>query len=273
MKAKRIIKNVDVKFISLVPAGANQKRILWKGEGMIDRYVEFKKTDDEKHLVFGIVYSPDEVDTQGDTATAETIENMAHSFMRNGRTTQIDKNHDSVPDEGYIAESWIVRAGDPVFGDQPEGSWAVAVKVENADTWESVKKGELKGLSMAGIAAVEDIEKKGVLTKIRDLFAGEPKAEEEPEIEKAGKMLSTANLEILNEIMKKLEELLAKVNSTTEETQKAAAETKAIEGIVEAFRKDQETIAQRVEALETKTPGSAQQSHRIETDRYKKLFI
>ncbi len=177
MKAKRKLKKVDVHFISLVNKGANKKHIIWKSENPPEdapysKTVGILKTDEEKRMVYGIVYAPDEVDSQGDVATAEVIEKMAYDFMRNARTTQVDKQHDYQPDEGFVAESWIVKEGDPLFDEV--GAWAVGIKVENDATWEAIKKGEITGISLAGEAEVEEIAKndENLLQKIWEAVRG-----------------------------------------------------------------------------------------------------
>ena len=43
----------------------------------------------------------------------------------------------------FVAESWITKGSDPLFPDEPEGSWAVGIRVEDESLWASVKKGEL----------------------------------------------------------------------------------------------------------------------------------
>ncbi|MGQ7174092.1 XkdF-like putative serine protease domain-containing protein, partial [Escherichia sp. R-CC3] len=40
-----------------------------------------KSDDEEKRLVYGIVYEPDTLDAHGDFTDAETIEKAAHEFM------------------------------------------------------------------------------------------------------------------------------------------------------------------------------------------------
>lgn len=165
MEPLREIIDADISFISLVKAGANQKIVIWKsakqpGNLTLQKEIKILKTDDEKQMVFGIVYSPGEVDTDGDFATAAAIEKMAYNFMKNARTTNVDQQHDFVADEGFVAESWITKSGDPLFGDQPVGSWAVGIKVENQETWALVKSGEIQGLSMAGVAQTVPVQKK-----------------------------------------------------------------------------------------------------------------
>lgn len=166
---KRRLKDVSVQYISLVGKGANKKQILWKavdaaGRQPLGRTVKIGKVDDEKRLVYGIVYSPDEVDSQGDMMDAGEVEKMAYDFMRAGRTQQVDRQHDEQPDEGFVAESWLLKAADPVFADQPAGSWAVAIKVENDDTWALVKSGDIGGISLGGYGKTEPIGKDSPLS-------------------------------------------------------------------------------------------------------------
>lgn len=170
-KAKRILKNIDVAFISLVNKGANGKEIIFKRntpptplpatqgrhtEGSsIKKAFTIIKTDDEKRLVYGTVYEPDTVDSQGDTASAEVIEKAAHNFLFLLKNKNVDTQHDFVADDGAVVESFILRAADPMFPDTKIGSWVVAIKVANDETWALVKSGEIAGLSLAGLAATE----------------------------------------------------------------------------------------------------------------------
>ena len=82
------------------------------------------KTDDERMVAYGIVYAPDQPDAHGDTADAQTIRRAAYQFMREERVHNVDTEH-SFNNNGmaYVAESWLVRKGDPMFGDEPEDAW------------------------------------------------------------------------------------------------------------------------------------------------------
>ncbi len=169
---KRILKKVEVSFISLVGKGANGKTIIYKSANHADnpaysKEITILKTDPEKQIVYGIVYSPDEVDSQGDTASAKVIEEMAYEFMKSARTMNVDQQHDFKGDEGFVAESWILKQTDALFPDEKPGSWAVGIKVTNGDTWERVKKGEITGLSLAGAAVVEEVKSDNILNKLR----------------------------------------------------------------------------------------------------------
>ncbi|NUQ44383.1 MAG: hypothetical protein HUU32_23600, partial [Calditrichaceae bacterium] len=109
MQAKRRLKNVTVLFISLVDKGANKRTIVWKSqnsaEPVFTREISIAKIDDEKQMVYGIVYAPDDVDSQGDVMTGAEVEKAAYGFMKARRIDQIDRQHDGQPDEGFVAES------------------------------------------------------------------------------------------------------------------------------------------------------------------------
>lgn len=115
----------------------------WKKE------LHFKKADKVKRIVYGEVYVPNEKDTQGQWATAEEIEKMAHRFMENLRLTRIDKQHNSEPDEGIVVESFIARPGDPDF---TPGAWVLGTKILKEETWQAILKGKITGYSIAGVA-------------------------------------------------------------------------------------------------------------------------
>lgn len=178
-KPKRKLKKVDASFISLVTAGANNKSIIYKSKDYSEdannfaKEIKILKTDEDQRMVFGIVYSPDEVDSQGDIATAEVIKEMAYNFQKNAHSNNVDKQHSFKGEEGFVAETWITKAGDNVFPTEKEGSWAVGIKIEKEETWALVKSGEIKGLSLAGVAEIEPIEDDepdSFLQKIRKAF-------------------------------------------------------------------------------------------------------
>lgn len=170
------IRNLDVQFISLVGKAANKRTVVYKGQKgepgstadgaqAIDRIIDIRKVDQEKRLVYGIVYAPDELDTEQHTMTAAEIEKAAHAFMAAGRTGQVDKDHDEDPDEGFVVESYLISKGDLRFPNDPEGSWAVVIKVTSDDTWNEVKKGDISGISMQGTCNLVDTAKKGLFDR------------------------------------------------------------------------------------------------------------
>lgn len=115
---------------------------------MKTKYIPIKKVDAEKQIVFGEVYVPWIPDSDGDFMSPDTIEDMAHKFLKNGHQYNIDTNHDGeyIPSTSVV-ESFIARANDPIF---TESSWVIGVHVGDSETWELVKSEELNGFSLEG---------------------------------------------------------------------------------------------------------------------------
>ncbi len=155
-----MLKDISITHISLVKAGANKKEIIYKSSSndpLHDVTIEIKKSDEEKGIIYGIVYAPDSVDTDGEYTTADEILKAAYGFMKAQNTTNVDKDHNFDNQKAFVAESWIVKENDAVFPDEPVGSWAVAIKLEDEELKKSVKNGDIAGISMAGTATkVED---------------------------------------------------------------------------------------------------------------------
>jgi hypothetical protein len=110
-----------------------------------ERSIKVTKFDEDKQIVYGMVYAPDTLDTYGEYMKAEDIETMAHRYLSTLKLDEtIDVKHDNVARNAYPVESFIARKGDP---DYPEGAWVLGVKVEDDAVWASIKKGELNGFS------------------------------------------------------------------------------------------------------------------------------
>ena len=108
--------------------------------------ITFQKFDVAKQIVYGTVYAPLVADSQGDWATAETIEKMAHDFSAKNRANAIDVEHNFKPSGAVVVESFVARKGDQDFA---EGAWAMGIKTPD-DIWGLVKSGKIRGLSMYG---------------------------------------------------------------------------------------------------------------------------
>lgn len=153
------LSDIAITHISLVKAGANKKSIIYKSsdiEPLYAKEIAFKKSDDEKGIVYGIVYAPEQIDTDGDFASSDEIIKASYTFMKERNTTNVDKQHSFENVDAFVAESWIVKEGDPVFPDEPVGSWAVAIKLESEELKKAVKDGDIAGLSMAGTAVKKE---------------------------------------------------------------------------------------------------------------------
>ena len=187
------LKNLSVSFLSLVGKPATGKSVTLKFAQKGERTETFaiSKMDGEKMIAYGVVYAPNQEDSHGDFASADTIRAAAYEFMREGRLKNIDAEHSFTAEMAYVAESWLVRKGDALFPDEPEGAWAVGIRVGDPDLWGQLKSGELTGISLAGIAHVEPDEddprrpefvgkdEKGILHYLKTLVTA---SEKEPEM-------------------------------------------------------------------------------------------
>lgn len=115
--------------------------------------IEFKKFSDEKQIAYGVVYEPDAVDAHGEMMSKEEIEKLAHKYLLLDNLKQsIDIQHNRKPIKAYPVESFISRKGDLDF---KEGSWVVAIYVEDEQVWSLLKDGILNGFSYEVMAYTE----------------------------------------------------------------------------------------------------------------------
>jgi hypothetical protein len=113
------------------------------------------KIDKKKQMVGGIVYEPDEVDTQGDYTDKKEIEKAMNRFMIKYATDskRIKINHMGKRLLFPIIESFIPDH-DTIKGDQPlkAGTWWLMLKVPYDKIWKDIESGKLTGFSMGGTA-------------------------------------------------------------------------------------------------------------------------
>ena len=250
------LKNMAITFLSLVKKGANDRKIIIKS-GDDKPTIEFKapimKIDPDKRRFFSIVYPANEVDKQGEFATPEEIQKAAYGFMRNLRLLNIDKNHSYVAEDAYVAESWIVQKNDPTFPDEPEGSWAVGIIVEDDETWNQVEKGEIEAISMGGTGdKVLDIKDDNLVINESVIKKIVKKTVKKILKKGGGDMDEKKVQEMIDESVKKAIEALPKP-LTTEEM--ATVVKEAIKPVTD-----------RVEKIEKESKGSRQDDDDIKKD-------
>lgn len=107
------------------------------------------KLDKANQVVYGVVYEPYAIDTDGETISKEHVLNMAWKFISDGHYLNIDVQHNFQKSGAVVVESFIARKGDQDF---PEDSWVLGVKVPD-NVWEKILSGDLNGFSLAGPAS------------------------------------------------------------------------------------------------------------------------
>lgn len=129
------------------------------GEEMTEKSVlktiEFPiaKADVEKQLVYGVVLTPDEVDSQDDFMTADDIEKAAHSYLVQSRV--VGAQHEKPMNKAEVVESYIAPQDmdwDGQYGPQQvkKGAWVLGVKINDRKEWQKVLDGEYQGFSVGG---------------------------------------------------------------------------------------------------------------------------
>lgn len=155
--------------ISLVEAPAIESEFvaLAKEEEKQQVFLE----SNEKHLVVGAALIPDKDIYRNDgehefyiNFTKESIERMSQDFMKEYRQHEVTTDHEDVANEVCVVESWLVAdsykdKSNALGISVPEGTWMVAMKVNNIDTWERIKAGELKGFSVESLISLEEFSK------------------------------------------------------------------------------------------------------------------
>lgn len=128
---------------------------------------------EEKHMLYGAVLVPDFDIYRNDgeneyyiSFTSESIEKMSQDFMKEYRQGNVTLDHETDASEVTVVESWIKS---DLYKDKsvalglnenlPVGTWFCGMKVNNIETWERVKSGELRGFSVESMVQLLDFNK------------------------------------------------------------------------------------------------------------------
>lgn len=133
--------------------------------------VKIQMASDEKHMIYGAVLVPEKpiyrLSEDGDEYylefTKESIEKMSQDFLKDYRQHDMTLEHEEQATEVYVVESWLKE---DMYKDKsvalglndslPLGTWFVGAKINNVDTWNRIKSGELKGFSVESLISLED---------------------------------------------------------------------------------------------------------------------
>jgi len=125
----------------------------------------------DKYLVYGPALIPDKdiYRNNGEqeyylSFSKESIEKMSQDYMKDFRQYNVSLQHEERVDEICMVESWIVQdsykdKANALGFNVPEGTWMVAMKVNNIETWNKIKEGELKGFSVESMISLEEFNK------------------------------------------------------------------------------------------------------------------
>ena len=185
-----------VKVISLVDEPAIESDFVFFNKQKPKTFIELKK-EGYKQVVAGLALRPDfdilRIDDQGNEYfgyfTSEGIEKIRNKFHKEQMTASVNTDHSSTNYiDAYLIESFIVDSEERLqdiksrgIDEVTLGSWFVAYKIEDAETFKRVLEGELKGFSVEIFLQKfnrinnnyinEDKEVKDLIDKFKALFA------------------------------------------------------------------------------------------------------
>lgn len=153
--------DAEVNFVALVDRPAIQRN--WNA---FKEHIKFEIVSEEKRIISGALMLADTPIFRSDAThgdyyvmfSKDTIFKIAQKFFKKGYQANVNLMHDPSQrvDGVTMFESFISdkdRGVAPMkgFEDAPDGSWFGSFKVEDDETWQKVKNGEVKGFSVEGI--------------------------------------------------------------------------------------------------------------------------
>lgn len=136
-------------------------------------YKKADKEPEEQMVAIKVVYEPNTVDSDGNWASEEVVEQMCKSFNESLEAGKAKPNlfHLAETDMFEIAETWINKSLDVTVDASGEkvkaGTWLAKIQYKDADLWKAEKMGLIGGLSLGGVGTVN--EKTGEILKV-DFF-------------------------------------------------------------------------------------------------------
>jgi hypothetical protein len=146
-KRRELGKDVIVAYLSLVGKPANRRGFVMKSDDAFECDGTLLKYDEPKGLMYVTNYEPDVDDSQGDYASADTIQSWAHDFLKSARVSNVDYEHNYRPGYGSVVESFIKRGDDPMFAGVKNGAWCAVIQL--TDAGKAIAK-SVGGISFAG---------------------------------------------------------------------------------------------------------------------------
>ena len=155
--------------ISIVEEGAIEEDFIALSK-VKEETVALSTVDSDKKILIGAALVPNKeiLRLSGDKKykivfSPETVGKTAHSFIQNGFQNNVTLDHADLAKDVSVIESWVVedtqKDKSSKYGlNYQVGTWVVMMKVNNDETWQRVKDGELNGFSIEGRYASKMIE-------------------------------------------------------------------------------------------------------------------
>lgn len=249
----------DIYAMSVVECPANEQSfVMFSKDDAKKQIVCFES--DLKHNIMGVALIPDQKiyrNYDGEefyiTFDADTIEKLAHKFLKTGGNMYMTKDHLDYAEGLSVAESWIKTSENDKsvdFGiEAPIGSWIITCHCDSIDLWESFKEGKRTGFSIESFVQLEEIV--------------ENKDKKENDMSKQKTNLET--MEVNDGFWDKLKGIIAEALGTSkddevveEAVEEAKQEADPVEEVVEAEEETPEVPVEEVaeEVIDTIEEGA-----------------
>ena len=161
-------KDLGVYGVSVVESPAMESQFI----ALNKQHIKLAEVDEKKHILAGVVLIPDKDVYRNQDGrefnirfSAETIEEVANSFIKNGYQGNSTIEHQDKIEGVSIVQSWVVK--DPendtanAYGlpkeDIKKGSWIALYKCDNKEIYDKALKGEITGFSIDGLFSLEKV--------------------------------------------------------------------------------------------------------------------
>ncbi len=190
-------KDLGVYAVSVVETPAMESQFIT----LKKQQIQLAEVDEKKHILAGVVLIPDKDVYRNQDGrefnirfSADTIEQVANNFIKNGYQGNSSLEHQDQLQGVSIVQSWVVK--DPendtanAYGlpkeDIKKGSWVALYKCDNKEIYNKALKGEIKGFSIDGLFSLEKVNlkretmkedlvnlKNDLLSEFKAIFASE----------------------------------------------------------------------------------------------------
>ena len=164
-------KDLGVYGVSLVESPAMESTFI----ALNKQQIQLAEVDKKKHILAGVVLIPDKDVYRNQDGrefnirfSAETIEQVANNFIKEGYQGNSTIEHEDKLEGVSIVQSWVVK--DPkndtanAYGlpkeDIKEGSWIALYKCDNKEIYDKALRGEITGFSIDGLFSLEKVVEK-----------------------------------------------------------------------------------------------------------------
>ena len=151
--------------------------------------IQLKTINEEKRILMGAALVPKKQIYRRNEKTneeyyiyfsKETIRKASQLFLKKSTQSNATIEHAKKIDGMTVVESWIVedtkKDKSALYEfNVPEGTWMIAMKVDNEEIWNKVKSGDIKGFSIEGyfaekVEASKELTNEEILEEIKLLF-------------------------------------------------------------------------------------------------------